>query len=237
MTREPWILATRNAGKLRELRALFADAGIDVVDLAEAGLEEWPEEEGLEEHDTFEGNALAKARYYSWRAAGRTVVADDSGLEVPALGGEPGVQSKRWSGRGDLEGPALDAANNALLLARLRDHRDWRARFVCAASWCAGSESAVVRGEVPGAIVTSRGGTRGVRVRSALPGDGARSHAGGGHRRGEAGGEPSRTGVRGAARAAARSWGARGRRVRWVAVRESGGRCACRVVGRRSRRG
>ncbi len=161
MTREPWILATRNAGKLRELRALFSDAGIAVVDLAEAGLEERPEEAELEEHDTFEGNALAKARYYSWRAGGRTVVADDSGLEVPALGGEPGVKSKRWSGRSDLDGVALDAANNALLLARLRGQRDWGARFVCAASWCAGSDALVVRGEVPGAIVASPAGREG----------------------------------------------------------------------------
>jgi XTP/dITP diphosphohydrolase len=159
--REPWILATRNLGKLRELRALFAEAGIQVVDLTEAGLEERPEEEELEVHDSFEANALAKARYYSARAGGRAVVADDSGLEVGALSGEPGVRSKRWSGRRDLEGPALDAANNALLLARLRGEGDWSARFVCAAAWSAGSESLVVRGEVPGTIVADAAGTEG----------------------------------------------------------------------------
>jgi XTP/dITP diphosphohydrolase len=154
VTTEPWILATRNAGKLRELRALFAAAHIDVVDLAHAGIDERPEEDDIEVFDTFEANALAKARYYAGRAGGaRTVVADDSGLEVAALHGEPGVRSKRWSGSDDLTGPALDAANNATLLARLRGVVDRRARFVCAAAWCAAGETVVVRGEVPGVIV------------------------------------------------------------------------------------
>lgn len=161
MTSQPWILATRNAGKLRELRALFADVGLAVIDLEQAGIAERPEEEHIEVHDTFEANALAKARYYAARAPGRTVVADDSGLEVMALGGEPGVKSKRWSGRSDLTGAALDASNNALLLARLADGADRRARFVCAAAWCDGVRSDVVRGEVPGMIVTQAAGGEG----------------------------------------------------------------------------
>jgi XTP/dITP diphosphohydrolase len=157
----PWILATRNAGKVRELRALFADARIDVVDLTEAGIEERAEEEGIEVYDTFEENALAKARYYSERASGRTVVADDSGLEVLALHGEPGVRSKRWSGRDDLGGAALDAANNALLIARMEGVTDRRARFVCVAAWCSGGVSLAVRGEVPGSIVSRASGREG----------------------------------------------------------------------------
>lgn len=161
MTREPWILATRNVGKLRELRALFADAGLDVIDLAQAGIDERPEEEDIESFDSFEGNALAKARYYAGRAGGRTVVADDSGLEVLALSGEPGVRSKRWSGRTDLMGPALDAANNALLVERMRGVADRRARFVCAAAWCTGGESVVVFGEVRGIIVAVGSGAEG----------------------------------------------------------------------------
>ena len=161
MSREPWILATRNAGKLRELRALFADAGLDVIDLAEAGIPERPDEEGIEIHATFEDNALAKARYFADRAGGRTVVADDSGLEVLALRGEPGVRSKRWSGRDDLEGAALEAANNELLLARLGGESDRRARFVCAAAWSVEGESLVVRGEVPGTIVARASGAHG----------------------------------------------------------------------------
>ena len=161
MTDVPWILASRNPGKLRELRALFRDAGIEVVDLAEAGVDERADEAAIESFETFEANALAKARYYAARAPGRTVVADDSGLEVLALHGAPGVRSKRWSGRDDLTGSALDAANNALLLARLAGESDWRARFVCAAAWCDGEDALVVRGEVPGTIVPGALGSHG----------------------------------------------------------------------------
>ena len=153
MSDRPWVLATRNAGKLRELRPLFADAGIAVIDLREAGLPESSEEDALECFDTFEENALAKARWFAARVDGLPVVADDSGLEVAALGGAPGVRSKRWSGRSDISGPALDAANNALLVERLRGVRDRRAKFVCAAAWRDGARELVVRGEVPGRIV------------------------------------------------------------------------------------
>jgi XTP/dITP diphosphohydrolase len=159
--RAPWVLATRNAGKLRELRALFADSGIEVIDLTEAGIAETPEEEVIESYPTFEQNAEAKARYFAARAGGRIVVADDSGLEVLALDGEPGVRSKRWSGRVDLDGPALDAANNALLLERLRGVVDRRARFVCVAAWCVGNDVVVARGEMAGTIVDRASGGRG----------------------------------------------------------------------------
>lgn len=161
MSGPPWILATRNSGKLRELRALFADLGLEVVDLGQAGIAERPEEELIEIHGSFEGNALAKARYYAARAPGRTVVADDSGLEVLALDGAPGVKSKRWSGRNDLGGAALDASNNALLLERLGTGADRRARFVCAAAWCDGARAEVGRGEVAGVIVTQPAGSDG----------------------------------------------------------------------------
>jgi XTP/dITP diphosphohydrolase len=161
VSNEAWVLATRNAGKLRELRSLFADAGIAVIDLAEAGIPESPEEEGLEVFDSFEENALAKARWFAARASGRTVLADDSGLEVDALGGAPGVRSKRWSGRIDLSGAALDRANNQLLLARLVGLADRRARFVCAAAVCDGKRELVRRGEVLGTIVDQRAGTHG----------------------------------------------------------------------------
>jgi XTP/dITP diphosphohydrolase len=161
VARSPWVLATRNAGKLRELRALFADTGIEVIDLAQAGVAETAEEELIESYGTFEENALAKARYFAVRAGGRPVVADDSGLEVLALDGEPGVRSKRWSGRTDLEGRELDAANNAQLLERLRGSANRRARFVCAAAWCVGEETLVVRGEVSGTIVDHPSGAHG----------------------------------------------------------------------------
>ncbi|MEO5815049.1 MAG: non-canonical purine NTP pyrophosphatase [Gemmatimonadaceae bacterium] len=158
----PWILATRNAGKLRELRALFATHAIDVIDLRDAGVEEdMIAEDAVEAYETFEENALAKARYFSALLPGRIVVADDSGLAVDALGGEPGVHSKRWSGRGDLHGAALDASNNVLLLARMGDASDPAARFVCAAAWSDGVNQLVERGEVTGRIVKDGRGTHG----------------------------------------------------------------------------
>ena len=154
------LLATRSSGKLRELRALFAEHRIAVIDLEQAGIEERPEEDALEVYDTFEENALAKAHYFN-RAAGMPVVADDSGLVVAALNGAPGVLSKRWSGRTDLRGQALDDENNRLLIERLRGVDDRRAHYVCAAAFVDGAREVVRRGEVHGRIVetaTGRGG-------------------------------------------------------------------------------
>lgn len=140
----PVLLATRSAGKLRELSALLAEADIAAETLTDAGLVESPEEDQLEVHATFAENALAKARWFAERS-GRVVLADDSGLCVDALDGRPGVHSKRWSGRTDLEGEALDAENNRLLLAALEDaaargRPERTARYVCAAAcaWPAG---------------------------------------------------------------------------------------------------
>jgi XTP/dITP diphosphohydrolase len=154
------LLATRSQGKLRELRPLFAAAGITVHDLREAGVPEAPDEERIEAFDTFEANALAKARYFH-ALTGQPVVADDSGLEVEALGGAPGVQSKRWSGRTDLAGQALDDANNAKLLASLRNEQRLSARYVCAAAWCDADGEVVVRGETSGLIVRDARGAEG----------------------------------------------------------------------------
>lgn len=152
MTGEPLLIATRSRGKLRELRALFHGAGIAVVDLVEAGLRVWNEEDDLEHADTFEENALAKARYFAVRAR-RAVVADDSGLEVEALGGQPGVRSKRWSGRADLVGLALDEANNARLLDALSGATNRRARYVCVAAFVDGATELTGRGDASGVIL------------------------------------------------------------------------------------
>ena len=148
----PLLLATRSAGKLRELRPLFADAGIEIVDLVAAGIPESPDEDALEAFETFEENALAKARHFH-QLSGLPTVADDSGLSVSALGGRPGVQSKRWSGRPDLGGQALDDANNALLLRELAGGTDRGARYVCVAAYVDGEREIVRRGEAAGSIV------------------------------------------------------------------------------------
>ena len=149
----PWVIATRNAGKLHELRAFFASHNVPVTDLADVGVrEDVIAEAAIESHDTFEANALAKARYFSGLLPGRMIIADDSGLAVDALNGDPGVRSKRWSERTDLHGAALDAANNAQLLTRLHGVVNRSARFVCAASWCSGPVDGVVRGEVLGRV-------------------------------------------------------------------------------------
>jgi XTP/dITP diphosphohydrolase len=114
-------MASSNPGKLREIRALLPPS-IEIVAQSELGIAE-----AEEPHDTFLENALAKARHAS-RAAGLPALADDSGLCVEALGGEPGVHSAYYAGReGDRE--ARDARNNAKLLAQLGSDRS--AFYVC----------------------------------------------------------------------------------------------------------
>jgi XTP/dITP diphosphohydrolase len=147
----PLLLATRSGGKLRELRPLFAAYGIAVVDLQSAGIAESAAEDALEIYSTFEENALAKARYFHERSRMPTV-ADDSGLEVRALGGRPGVLSKRWSGRTDLDGQALDDENNRLLLSRLSGEKDRRASYVCAAAYVDDTRELVCCGSVDGVV-------------------------------------------------------------------------------------
>ena len=116
------VLASNNPGKLREIGELLAPLGIEVIPQARLGIEE-----AEEPHDTFLENALAKARHASL-ASGLPALADDSGLCVEALGGEPGVHSAYFAGReGGRE--ARDARNNAKLLANLGEAR--KARYVC----------------------------------------------------------------------------------------------------------
>lgn len=150
------VLATRSAGKLRELVPMLASHGWEAVTLVEAGLPETAAEEALEAFATFEENALAKARHFS-ALAGGLVVADDSGLAVDVLGGRPGVHSKRWCGRPDLEGEALDAANNAFLQEALAavapGASAHTARYVCAAAAVWPSGELVVRGETAGHLL------------------------------------------------------------------------------------
>lgn len=151
------LIATRSEGKRRELLPLLAPLGSRLLTLDEAGVAPDPAEDAIEAHATFEENAVAKARWFHERT-GLPCIADDSGLAVDALGGAPGVRSKRWSGRDDLEGAALDAANNAMLLGSLAaaeaaGARGRGARYVCVGAYVDGQREVVHRGETLGFIV------------------------------------------------------------------------------------
>lgn len=111
------LAATRSAGKRRELVRVLAPAGIELVFPDDLGIPESPPEQALELAETFEANARHKADYFA-RLTGNPTFADDSGLEVIALGGAPGVRSRRWAGATGSPS-AVDAANNAELLRRL----------------------------------------------------------------------------------------------------------------------
>jgi XTP/dITP diphosphohydrolase len=114
------VLASSNAGKLRETRDLLAPLGIEVVSQTELGV---PDAE--EPHFTFVENALGKARNAA-RHTGLPALADDSGICAAALGGEPGIHSARLAGE-----PRSDARNNARLVELLKDHADRRAHYYC----------------------------------------------------------------------------------------------------------
>jgi XTP/dITP diphosphohydrolase len=148
------LLATRNAGKVTELRRILAPYGVELVGLDDAP----PYEPGPETGATFGENALAKARE-AVAATGLPSVADDSGLVVDALNGMPGVLSARWAGRhGD------DRANLELVLAQIADVPDERrgAAFVCAAAWALpDGRDGVVEGAVRGRLLRAPRGTGG----------------------------------------------------------------------------
>jgi XTP/dITP diphosphohydrolase len=114
------VLASNNAGKLRELRALLGGRGIEVIAQGDLGIAA-----AEEPHGTFLENALAKARHAA-AASGLPALADDSGICAAALGGAPGVRSARFAGE-----PASDERNNAELLRRLQDQADRRVHYTC----------------------------------------------------------------------------------------------------------
>ena len=149
------MLATTNRGKQAELRTVFDELGWEPV-----GLDAFPALAVAEEPaDTLEENARAKALYYA-RLTGMAALADDSGLEVEALGGAPGVRSARYAG------PAADdAANRARLLAALADRSapaDRRARFVCALCLVQDGRPLVeVQGQCTGTIAPAARGSGG----------------------------------------------------------------------------
>ena len=155
------VVATGNPHKIEEIRAVLAPLGFTVLSLAETGRPVPAEPE--EPHPTFEANARLKALHYA-RAIGEAVLADDSGLEVDALGGAPGVHSAHWAGT---EGSRAerDARNNAKLAEAMRGvpaHLRM-ARFVC--TMCVATPSGEVlvetRGEMEGVIGEAPRGAHG----------------------------------------------------------------------------
>lgn len=145
------VFATNNAHKLGELRRMLAGR-YRVVGLADIGCHD----DIPEDADTFEGNALAKAQWVLDRY-GLDCIADDSGLEVDALGGQPGIHSARFAGT-DHD----DEANNALLLSRLQGVTDRKARFRTVIALARkGSEPLYFHGVVEGSIIDKPRGEAG----------------------------------------------------------------------------
>ena len=154
MSAQRVVVATRNPGKVAELRRILAAYDVELV-----GLEEFPDAPDVAETGaTFAENALLKARAAA-ESTGLLAVADDSGLAVDALNGMPGIFSARWSGRhGD------DEANLTLVLAQLADVPDERrgAMFVCAAAAAVpDGRERVVEGELVGSLIRARRGENG----------------------------------------------------------------------------
>lgn len=148
------LLGSNNRGKLAELKPMLEPLGIEVVLPADRGLDLDP----VEDRDTLIGNATKKAIEFA-EAAGIPALADDSGLEVDALDGAPGVFSARFSGEG-----ATDARNNALLLERLQDVAVPRtARFQCVLVLASpeGSVLHTTHGICEGTILETPRGTQG----------------------------------------------------------------------------
>ena len=152
------VIATRSGHKLRELRELLSLGHTDLVSLDELGVPGDPVEDGL----TFETNARIKARFAA-QATGLPALADDSGIEVDALDGGPGVRTRRYAGE-----QATDPENNAKLLGALRGLAPAQrgARYVCVLAFATPSTDGS-----PPDIVTARGTCRG-RIAAAPKGSG-----------------------------------------------------------------
>jgi XTP/dITP diphosphohydrolase len=148
----PLVLATRNQGKTEEIRALLDDFPVEIKNLDDFGPTPPIEEDG----ETFEDNAVKKARFVS-KILGLPALADDSGLMVKVLGGEPGVRSARYAGEN-----ATDEENNAKLLGELGNEEDRHAAFVCvvaiAVPW---GPALLYEGRCQGVITKEQLGTKG----------------------------------------------------------------------------
>jgi XTP/dITP diphosphohydrolase len=147
------VIATHNEGKVRELAELFAPLGIECVSAGSLGLPE-PDETG----ESFAANAKLKAAAAAL-ASGMPAVADDSGLEVAALDGAPGIHAARWGGPGKDFNLAMRRVQNELAASGTKDRR---ANFTCALALAApGLPTRTFEGKVFGALVWPPRGTRG----------------------------------------------------------------------------
>lgn len=147
------VLASNNAGKLRELEQLLATLGCEVIAQGALGVTE-----AEEPYCTFVENALAKARHAA-RETGLPALADDSGICVNALAGEPGVHSARFAGE-----PKSDARNNEKLVSLLQDHADRRAHYYCVVVYVRHAEDPeplIAEGRWQGEIIDAPRGTGG----------------------------------------------------------------------------
>ena len=146
------VIATRNRAKSSEIRALLKDFPVDIKDVSDFG----PLPEPVEDGRTFDENAYKKALFTA-RVLGLPALADDSGLEVEALGGEPGVHSARYAGE-----QATDAENNRKLLRAMEGVTNRKARFVCVLSLAVPTGPALTyEAACDGVITTEPRGTHG----------------------------------------------------------------------------
>jgi XTP/dITP diphosphohydrolase len=147
------VIATHNAGKARELAELFAIVGVETVSAAELGIDE-PEERGK----SFAENATLKAEAAA-KSSGLPAVADDSGLEVSALGGAPGIHSARWGGPHKDFALAMERVNRELEASGSNDRT---AKFVCVLAYARpNAETIATRGAIVGTLTWPPRGTRG----------------------------------------------------------------------------
>lgn len=157
------LVGTRSPGKKREIRELFGGLPFEIMFPSDRLLEPLPEEADLERSMSYAENAVAKARYYGTRG-GLSALADDSGLEVDALGGAPGPRSARWSAASGT-GASVDDANNALLLKQLAGlpEQQRAARYRCVVAFIATPSSVpeIVEATCDGFILTEPRGTGG----------------------------------------------------------------------------
>ncbi|MDF2566091.1 MAG: Nucleoside-triphosphatase rdgB [Massilibacillus sp.] len=148
------VIASKNKGKIKEIQAAFQNIGVKVISLSE--FEEIPD--AVEDGKTFEENALIKAHFYS-NLTGKACLADDSGLEVDALNGEPGVYSARYAGE-----DATDANNNSKLIKELQKVKaiGSKARFRCVLAFVdMNGENILCNGSCEGIILEKERGNGG----------------------------------------------------------------------------